>query len=1023
MGKIRWLHISDIHFAYSDYHVEKAKEKFLKKLNEFKGKVEYIFISGDLRYGKNSPNKYPNNTVECIKDNIIDVLGVPMEHVFIVPGNHDVDRGRKRDRVLSDILKEYDSNKGVINKEDLQDLKSTQKKYAFIYKKITGREFTLGPELIKGEECNFLLLNTSLLCGRDGEDGTLIIGMELLRHELSKLSDEDKKRPLIVIGHHSIDCLQRKERENLLAEFENINVVAYLCGYNHVMRYHEHRTPNGHRFVEYMCGTNMDLDPNNDEPTEIGFFLGCLDAENGMGYVDSYKWLQNPHQKWVKNNDFVIPEHKDEGVNRHFFFKSENRKRFEKDIRTLSIIKKEGYYGTGANLDFNTEKMNIYETEIKFPNIIAPHRHEDYDEVSYVNKGEMYAFIDDTIKIVKCKQGISMPRGKYHTFIGKSIPCQYLTISVTSAEEGDWQEKIEDILRIASEFEDIVLSSGERDTNDIEKLINYLHSSILEIRWEAIKQVKRLLSLDDFLSTYLNQEIENALVSEEKDLRLWGINMATEFCNCDNIKIPHTSIEKLLLQKDRMGQWVSTYLVLKNKEPLNFENIYKKLYSKAYNTKFNIIELYQVRVILGLLELFINFKGDLLDKAIHDNIILKQKDDELFDISDLEIIKHFFLWYISGEEINKPFLKSNVFHYEEINKDENVLKYINDAESYIDIAEVVEKLEGEKFLAFVKCFFCGRDLGGIQKMKIDGRMVKKTIKEYLRIIVSEQCNLQCEYCHKEGRKSSITNMKIMDNPDFNLSLLLEKGKELGFKKIKLSGGEPLLFENILETCGEFENEFDDIGFTTNGTQLIRLKEYLEKFKGSKLTFNVTINSLNSEKYFEITKSNQLPEVIKGIDLLLELGYKVKLNSVITSYNKADIKQLIEFAISKGVDIKFLDLVVTEDTPKRYQHITVQEIKEEIMKLYNISQEQFIMKNDYLLTRIEGINVLIPLRVYSVECQYNCSMYPCAEGLFGIRVYEDYTLTRCFKGKALKGKLEDMEGNVKAIRQDIDSLTL
>ena len=96
MGKIRWLHISDIHFAYSDYHVEKAKEKFLKKLNEFKGKVEYIFISGDLRYGKNSPNKYPNNTVECIKDNIIDVLGVPMEHVFIVPGNHDVDRGRNR---------------------------------------------------------------------------------------------------------------------------------------------------------------------------------------------------------------------------------------------------------------------------------------------------------------------------------------------------------------------------------------------------------------------------------------------------------------------------------------------------------------------------------------------------------------------------------------------------------------------------------------------------------------------------------------------------------------------------------------------------------------------------------------------------------------------------------------------------------------------------------------------------------------------------------------------------------------
>lgn len=140
MRKIRWLHISDIHFAYSDYHVEKAKENFLKKLKEFRGKVEYVLLLGDLRYGKASPSKYPVNTVECIKNDIIDVLKVPLEHVFIVPGNHDVDRGRKRDRVLADVLKEYDSNKGVINKEDLRELKDTQKKYASVYKKITGRK-------------------------------------------------------------------------------------------------------------------------------------------------------------------------------------------------------------------------------------------------------------------------------------------------------------------------------------------------------------------------------------------------------------------------------------------------------------------------------------------------------------------------------------------------------------------------------------------------------------------------------------------------------------------------------------------------------------------------------------------------------------------------------------------------------------------------------------------------------------------------------------------------------------------
>ncbi len=112
-----------------------------------------------------------------------------------------------------------------------------------------------------------------------------------------------------------------------------------------------------------------------------------------------------------------------------------------------------------------------------------------------------------------------------------------------------------------------------------------MKSFILEIRWEAIKQVKRLLSIDNMFSNYINSEIENALVSEEKELRLWGINMATEFCNCDNILIQQSILEQLLLQQDRMEQWVCAYLVLKYKKSLDFERIYKKLYSKSYSKK------------------------------------------------------------------------------------------------------------------------------------------------------------------------------------------------------------------------------------------------------------------------------------------------------------------------------------------------------------------------------------------------------------------------------------------------------
>ena len=68
----------------------------------------------------------------------------------------------------------------------------------------------------------------------------------------------------------------------------------------------------------------------------------------------------------------------------------------------------------------------------------------------------------------------------------------------------------------------------------------------------------------------------------------------------------------------------------------------------------------------------------------------------------------------------------------------------------------------------------------------------------------------------------------------------------------------------------------------------------------------------------------------------------------------------------------------------------------------------------------GIRILIPQRIYSADCQYNCPLYPCAEGLFGIRVYEDYSCARCFKGEMLQGDLPALKNNIATIRRDLDS---
>lgn len=90
MEKIRWLHISDLHFGYNRYIVQNMREELLSHIKTI-GKIDYLFITGDLRYGKEEPVSYPSETIEFI-NGMRDVLGLEKESIFIVPGNHDVAR-------------------------------------------------------------------------------------------------------------------------------------------------------------------------------------------------------------------------------------------------------------------------------------------------------------------------------------------------------------------------------------------------------------------------------------------------------------------------------------------------------------------------------------------------------------------------------------------------------------------------------------------------------------------------------------------------------------------------------------------------------------------------------------------------------------------------------------------------------------------------------------------------------------------------------------------------------------------
>ena len=99
-------------------------------------------------------------------------------------------------------------------------------------------------------------------------------------------------------------------------------------------------------------------------------------------------------------------------------------------------------------------------------------------------------------------------------------------------------------------------------------------------------------------------------------------------------------------------------------------------------------------------------------------------------------------------------------------------------------------------------------------------------------------------------------------------------------------------------------------------------------------------------------------------------------------------------------------------------------KERITEIFRLDSNSFYSENDYLCADVLGIRILLPQRVYSFDCQYNCQMYPCAEGLFGIRVYEDYSCSRCFKaGELYEGTLKTLQTNIERIRKDIENIRM
>ncbi len=176
---------------------------------------------------------------------------------------------------------------------------------------------------------------------------------------------------------------------------------------------------------------------------------------------------------------------------------------------------------------------------------------------------------------------------------------------------------------------------------------------------------------------------------------------------------------------------------------------------------------------------------------------------------------------------------------------------------------------------------------------------------YLRISVTDRCDLRCVYCMAE-------NMKFLPRASLlSLEEIVQVGRcfvDLGVHKIRITGGEPLHRRDILKVFREL-GELDglrDLTLTTNGTQLPRFARELRAAGVTRI--NVSLDTLRPDRYQTLTRNGKIEKVLAGLDAAQAAGFsRIKLNAVILkNRNHDEIAELVGFAIERGIDISFIE---------------------------------------------------------------------------------------------------------------------
>lgn len=199
-------------------------------------------------------------------------------------------------------------------------------------------------------------------------------------------------------------------------------------------------------------------------------------------------------------------------------------------------------------------------------------------------------------------------------------------------------------------------------------------------------------------------------------------------------------------------------------------------------------------------------------------------------------------------------------------------------------------------------------LSSFPKDRIEDRFGRQF--SYLRLSISDACNFSCGYCLPNGYQRAANSPEPLTLPE--IMRLVRAFAELGTRKIRLTGGEPTLRRDLLDIVHKISliEGVEKVALSTNGYRLRELAGPL-RLAGVQ-ALNVSVDSMNPQRFFEITKKHFLPEILEGIDHALTLGFEsIKLNAVLLAGKNDDPESLEEFRTwikSRPVTVRFIELM-------------------------------------------------------------------------------------------------------------------